>query len=183
MGYLPHCPPQAPPLDPGRWKIFRGIICRNDQWECDQKVFKSGCYCYLPSAGGRGLRRREVRKRVRALKLQLFWTFPGLVASGTFSWLGEWRTPEPGGSGDALFRMVWDDRELFILIRSRKPILLLTVKIKKSNICGHNILFGIMIGTVFFFIDHNVHAIDLNRKLSCVILGALGSSRGAAWAC
>lgn len=86
--------------------------------------------CCPPSAGGRGLRRREVRKRVRSLKLQLFWTFPGLVVSGTFSWLGEWRTLEPGGSGEALFRMVWEDRELFILIRSRKPILLLTVEKK-----------------------------------------------------
>ena len=80
------------------------------------------------------MRRREVRKRVRSLKLQLFWTFPGLVVSGTFSWLGEWRTLEPGGSGAALYRMVWDDRELFNLIRSRKPILLLTMRIKQSNI-------------------------------------------------
>lgn len=100
------------------------------------------CVCYPPSTGGRGLRRREVRKRVRSLKLQLFWTFPGLVASGTFSWLGERRTLEPGGNGDALLRMVWDDRELFILIRSRKPILLLTVKIKESHICRHSFLFG-----------------------------------------
>ena len=69
--------------------------------------------------------RREVRNRVRSLKLQLFCTFPGLVASGTISVLGDWRKLVPGGSGDALFRIAWDDRELFIRIRSRKPILLL----------------------------------------------------------
>lgn len=85
----------------------------------------------IPSAGGRGFSRRDVRKRVRSLKLQLFWTFPGLVLSGMFSWLGERRTLEPGGSGEVLLRMVWDDRELFILIRSRKPILLLTAKMKR----------------------------------------------------
>lgn len=69
--------------------------------------------------------RSEVRNRVRSLKLQLFCTFPGLVASGTFSVLGDWRTLIPGGSGDALFRLAWDERELFSLILSRNPILLL----------------------------------------------------------
>lgn len=73
--------------------------------------------------------RREVRKRVRSLKLQLFCTFPGLLVSGSFSWLGERRTAdEPDGSGELLFRMVCDERELFMRIRSRKPILPLTVE-------------------------------------------------------
>jgi hypothetical protein len=58
------------------------------------------------------------------LKLQLFCTFPGLVASGTLSVLGDWRTLVPGGSGDALFRLAWE-RELFSRILSRNPILLL----------------------------------------------------------
>lgn len=77
--------------------------------------------------------RRDVRKRVRSLKLQLFCTFPGLAASGAFSWLGECLTARPGAWGDALFRITCAERELFIRILSRKPsLLLVTNKGKKE---------------------------------------------------
>lgn len=76
----------------------------------------------IPSVEGRAFSRKEVRKRVRSLKLQLFCTLVGLVASGTFSLLGDWRTL-PGGTGEeALLRSAWVERELFILMRSRNPI-------------------------------------------------------------
>ena len=62
---------------------------------------------------------------MRSLKLQLFCTFPGLVGSGMFSWVGDGRTLGTGVAGDALPRVACDERELFIRMRSRKPSLLL----------------------------------------------------------
>ncbi|TNN85713.1 hypothetical protein EYF80_003960 [Liparis tanakae] len=89
--------------------VWLGVMLHSNYYPVDGRthltarmsVFTAGITSSMDTSqyGGRGLRRREVRKRVRSLKLQLFWTFPGLVASGTFSWLGELRTPELGGSG------------------------------------------------------------------------------------
>lgn len=124
------CSPHRAPLHVGV-RMTRSACSKHF---CKHKLSLHISVCCLPSAGGRGLRRSEVRKRVRSLKLQLFWTFPGLVASGTLSELGESRTPEPCGSGEALFRLIWEDLELFILIRSRKPILPLTVKNSQTSV-------------------------------------------------
>lgn len=80
------------------------------------RVLKFSSFLHSPSVAGLGLSRREVRKRVRSLKLQLFWT---LVSPGAFSVLGESRTP--GTACGGLLRNPWL-RELFIRIRSRNPI-------------------------------------------------------------
>lgn len=76
----------------------------------------------IPSAAGRAFRRSEVRNLVRSLKLQLFCTLLGLVESGTCSVLGDWRTLAVDTGDDALLRIAWVERELFILMRSRNPI-------------------------------------------------------------
>lgn len=79
-----------------------------------------------PSAEARGLSLREARKRVRSLKLQLFCTLVGLVASHTCSLLGEVATD--GGARCCLEGPVrrW---ELPMRIRSLMPIRLLEVQV------------------------------------------------------
>lgn len=75
------------------WPLYEVSMCTG---LCDKWI--------VPSVEGRAFSRKEVRKRVRSLKLQLFCTLVGLVASGTFSLLGDWRTL-PGGRGEeALLR-------------------------------------------------------------------------------
>ena len=75
-----------------------------------------------PSAEMRGLSLREARKRVRSLKLQLFCTLVGLLASPTCSLLGE--VGIGGGARCCLEGPVrrW---ELPIRMRSLMPIRLL----------------------------------------------------------
>lgn len=64
-----------------------------------KKINKKKDSWAIPSVEGRDFSRKEVRKRVRSLKLQLFCTLVGLVASGMFSLLGDWCTL-PGGTGE-----------------------------------------------------------------------------------
>lgn len=183
MVCLPRCPPQAPPLGPGTRKIFRGIlmqnwsmrmwfksvqtrvlllptICRRARFKAKGgtetcAVIKAPALLDLSRAGGL----RDVLLAGRAADTGARGQWWRLVPNG-LGWSG---IVHPDPIPEAHFTANSDDKQ----VKHLRAI--------------HS--FRKMKVAVFFLTDHNVHAIDLNETLSCVILGALGSSRGAAWAC
>lgn len=79
-----------------------------------------------PSAHERGLSLREARKRVRSLKLQLFWTLVGLLASPICSLLGEVAI---GGGARCCLEGAVRRWELPMRMRSLMPMRLLAEQI------------------------------------------------------